>query len=205
MTNQDLVFALHAFALASVQLSQIFIYDRGTQGSINKLWIIFLIACYLAVFVDWGIDVFSHPLPNSANTILMMGYAKAAITFVKYLPQVYLNWKRQSTVGWSLENVMLDLTGGSLSLTQEILNSVALDKPFFEPGAFNAVKFMLSITSILFDSIFLFQHYVLYRGNRPKDEVKNIDEGETENEDGKGMLDGKQHAIAPTPSDMSST
>ena len=121
------------------------------------------------MFVDWSIDVFGHPLPVSANTILMMGYAKAAITFVKYLPQVYLNWKRKSTDGWSLENVLLDLTGGTLSLLQETLNSVALGQPFFEPGAFNAVKFILSITSILFDSIFLFQHYVLYRGNKPRD------------------------------------
>ena len=45
----------------------------------------------------------------------MMGYAKAAITFVKYLPQVYLNWKRQSVDGFSIENVVLDFTGGSLS------------------------------------------------------------------------------------------
>lgn len=117
----------------------------------------------------------------------MMGYAKAAITFVKYLPQVYLNWKRKSTEGWSLENVLLDLTGGSLSLLQETLNSVALGQPFFEPGAFNAVKFILSITSILFDSIFLFQHYVLYRGNKPKSEAKNIDE--TDYPDGVGILD----------------
>lgn len=29
-------------------------------------------------------------------------------------------------------------------------------------GAFNFVKFMLSVMSIIFDSIFLFQHYVLY-------------------------------------------
>ena len=49
VTNQDLVFALHAFALSSVQLSQIFIYDRGQQGNINILWIAFLIATYFAV------------------------------------------------------------------------------------------------------------------------------------------------------------
>jgi hypothetical protein len=30
-------------------------------------------------------------------------------------------------------------------------------------GSFNVVKFMLSVMSIIFDSIFLFQHYVLYR------------------------------------------
>jgi len=66
---------------------------------------------------------------------------------------------------------MLDLAGGSLSLLQETLNSVALSQPFFEPGAFNAVKFILSVCSIVFDSIFLFQHYVLYRGNHIKKEL----------------------------------
>ena len=84
--NQDLVFALHAFALSSVQLAQIFIYDRGQQGEINRGWIVFLIGTYLAVFTVWSIEVFDHPLPNGVNTLLVTGYCKAAITFVKYLP-----------------------------------------------------------------------------------------------------------------------
>ena len=88
------MFALHAFALSSVQLTQIFMYDRGQQGDISKFWIIFLICCYISWIVVWCIEVFDHPLPDSADTFLMMGYCKAAITFVKYLPQVYLNWKR---------------------------------------------------------------------------------------------------------------
>ena len=55
-------------------------------------WILFLLGCYLAITVDWSIEVFNNPLPHTANTFLMMGYAKAAITFVKYVPQVFLNW-----------------------------------------------------------------------------------------------------------------
>eukprot|EP00353_Schmidingerella_taraikaensis_P019358 CAMPEP_0185609892 /NCGR_PEP_ID=MMETSP0436-20130131/11106_1 /TAXON_ID=626734 ORGANISM="Favella taraikaensis, Strain Fe Narragansett Bay" /NCGR_SAMPLE_ID=MMETSP0436 /ASSEMBLY_ACC=CAM_ASM_000390 /LENGTH=230 /DNA_ID=CAMNT_0028242389 /DNA_START=8 /DNA_END=700 /DNA_ORIENTATION=+ len=154
ITNQDLVFALHAFALSSVQLSQIFIYDRGQQGDISKFWIIFLIANYVTVLVVWGIEVFNGPLPNSADTFLMMGYCKAAITFVKYLPQVYLNWSRKSCEGFSWENVVLDFMGGSLSFLQSAVKSIALGEPFFDAGAFNLVKFILSITSIFFDSIF---------------------------------------------------
>ena len=100
--------------------------QRGNQGNINKFWIIFLICCYIAVFIDWGIEVFDHPLPNSADTFLIMGYAKAAITFVKYLPQVYLNWKRQSCEGWSIENVVLDFMGGSLSFLQSAVLSIGL-------------------------------------------------------------------------------
>lgn len=48
-------------------------------------------------------------------TIRMAGYSKAGVTLIKYMPQVYLNWKRKSTVGWSLENVMLDFLGGAFS------------------------------------------------------------------------------------------
>ena len=103
------------FSMILIVLLIDFILQRGNQGDINKFWIIFLICCYIAVFVDWGIEVFDHPLPNATDTFLIMGYAKAAITFVKYLPQVYLNWSRQSCDGWSFENVILDFMGGSLS------------------------------------------------------------------------------------------
>jgi len=194
VSNQDLVFALHAFALSSVQLAQIFIYDRGVQGNINKFWILFLIANYIVVFVVWAIEVFGHPLPTSTNTLLMMGYCKAAITFVKYLPQVYLNWKRKSVEGFSIENVVLDFMGGSLSFAQSALKAIALGEPFFEPGAFNLVKFILSICSIFFDSIFFIQ-FCLYRNNKktkPAPEFAPVD-----GEDSKGILD-RDYAVAPS-------
>jgi len=111
----DLVFALHAFALSSVQLAQIFMYERGNQGDI-KIWVIaLLIVEYLTIFIVFIVEITGHPLNDHWDTVLVCGYAKALITFVKYLPQVYLNYKRKSTVGWSLANVLLDFTGGSLS------------------------------------------------------------------------------------------
>lgn len=115
-------------------------------------------------------EVSGHPIKNlNWDTFLVMGYCKAAISFVKYVPQVYLNYSRQSTVGWSLANVMLDLTGGVLSFLQILIDAVALGEPVFTGESFNIVLFILSCMSILFDSIFLFQHYVLYRDswNKP--------------------------------------
>jgi hypothetical protein len=32
------------------------------------------------------------------------------------IPQAYINYQRKSTEGWSIENILLDLTGGVLSL-----------------------------------------------------------------------------------------
>mmetsp|Transcript_29976 Transcript_29976/g.45836 ORF Transcript_29976/g.45836 Transcript_29976/m.45836 type:complete len:237 (+) Transcript_29976:142-852(+) len=162
----DIFFALHAFALSSLQFTQIFLYDRGKQKGINYWIVAFLVVIALLVNIFFTVEAIKpEDINQQWGTIRMCGYSKAAITFVKYMPQVYLNWKRKSTVGWSLENVLLDFTGGSFSLAQQIIGSVALGKPFFDPTdqGFNIVKFLLSIFAIMFDLIFMFQHYVLYR------------------------------------------
>lgn len=51
------------------------------------------------------------------------GYIKLAITLIKYVPQAVMNYRRKSTVGWSIGNILLDFTGGTLSMLQMILNS----------------------------------------------------------------------------------
>ena len=50
-----------------------------------------------------------------------MGYFKLAISNLKYLPQLYWNYVRKSTKGWSIFNIILDLTGGLLSFGQMFL------------------------------------------------------------------------------------
>ena len=49
-------------------------------------WIIFLVTAYVVVLTDWMIEITGHPRPDTGNTFLMLGYCKAGITFVKYLP-----------------------------------------------------------------------------------------------------------------------
>ena len=91
-------------------------YDRGEQTSINKYIVAFLVFLYLCAFTTYIFEISDHPIKNlNWDTFLVMGYCKAAISFVKYVPQVYLNYSRKSTVGWSLANVILDFMGGTLS------------------------------------------------------------------------------------------
>lgn len=52
-----------------------------------------------------------------------LSYIKLAITLIKYVPQAVLNFRRKSTVGWSIENILLDFTGGMLSMLQMLLNA----------------------------------------------------------------------------------
>lgn len=83
----DLVFAIHALALSSVQYAQVFIYDRGKQKDTNLYVVGFLIFLWVCVITTYLVEVCGHPITNlSWDTFLVMGYAKAAISFVKYLP-----------------------------------------------------------------------------------------------------------------------
>ena len=50
------------------------------------------------------------------DLLYFLSWIKLYISFVKYMPQAYINFKRKSTVGWAIENILLDLMGGTLSL-----------------------------------------------------------------------------------------
>lgn len=171
----DLVFALHAFLLSSVQFSQAFIYERGQQKTFALWAVVLLIVEWITLtvvfFLEGIIDI--GLLPVAFNTFRVAGYNKAVITFLKYMPQVYLNYSRKSTVGWSILNIMLDFTGGSLSILQQVIDMCYRglsdgDWSFFGSGgdAFNIVKFLLGVMSCFFDIIFFIQHFVLYRNAR---------------------------------------
>jgi uncharacterized protein with PQ loop repeat len=45
------------------------------------------------------------------------------VTFVKYIPQVILNFKNKSTQGWSIGQILFDFSGGILSLSQLIIDA----------------------------------------------------------------------------------
>lgn len=79
--------------------------------------------------------------------------------------QALLNAKRRSTDGWQINNVLLDLAGGALSLAQIGLNAFARADPSVITG--NPAKIGISAISIGFDILFILQHYVFYpQGSR---------------------------------------
>lgn len=77
------------------------------------------------------------------------------------MPQVALNYKRQSTEGWKIGTILLDLAGGVLSMVQLVLDSSLQGDWSGITG--NPVKLLLGNITIFFDAIFCIQHYVLYR------------------------------------------
>ena len=77
--------------------------------------------------------------------------------------QAYFNYRRKSTSGWSIGNIILDFTGGSFSIAQMFLLAYNYDDWGSIFGDFT--KFGLGLFSIIFDIFFMIQHYVLYRNH----------------------------------------
>ena len=82
------------------------------------------------------------------------------------MPQAYFNYRRKSTEGWSIHNILLDFTGGSFSFAQNIIDTIRgqtiiIDDPT-QNHSLNIAKYALSFISIIFDIIFMTQHYCLY-------------------------------------------
>ncbi|KAL9537051.1 hypothetical protein MBANPS3_012130 [Mucor bainieri] len=109
------------------------------------------------------------------DLLYYLSYIKLTISLIKYMPQAWLNFKRKSTIGWSIHNILLmvgedtasnlfllqDCTGGVLSITQLLLDAYLSGDWSGVSG--NPVKLGLGLQSIAFDIIFIVQHYILYR------------------------------------------
>lgn len=154
----DIVFAVHATVATILTIIQCFIYERGDQRvSITARGIIGIFGVFLFISLILSATNVIHWL----DFLYFCSYVKLTITLIKYMPQAYMNYQRKSTVGWSIGNILLDFTGGTLSMLQMILNSHNYNdwvSIFGDP-----TKFGLGLFSVVFDIFFIIQHYVLYR------------------------------------------
>lgn len=98
---------------------------------------------------------------STLQFLYALSYVKLAVTLSKYVPQVELNIRRRSTMGWSIDNVLLDLTGGTLSLINLFLDA-ACENDWTKVSG-DPVKFGLGFVSMVFDVVFIVQHYGIYR------------------------------------------
>ncbi len=94
------------------------------------------------------------------------------------MPQVWINYKRQSTDGWSIEQILLDMSGGILSIVQLFID--ASFQPDWSGVTGNPVKLGLGNISIFFDLIFITQHYLLYRHPEEGKAAEAVGGGEEE-------------------------
>eukprot|EP01028_Stygiella_incarcerata_P013029 TRINITY_DN81072_c0_g1_i1.p1 TRINITY_DN81072_c0_g1~~TRINITY_DN81072_c0_g1_i1.p1 ORF type:complete len:318 (+),score=49.36 TRINITY_DN81072_c0_g1_i1:91-954(+) len=160
----DVIFSLHAVVLVLFQIFQCFIYDRGDQ-KVSKTCKIqsAIVWLYIAVAVSLGLA----GTITYYQMLVLLSFVKVWASFIKYTPQAYLNWLRKSTVGWNIVNVLLDFSGGVLSIMQMVF--LAIDQDDSNQITGNPAKLGLGVESLFFDAIFVFQHYALYTDRRDLD------------------------------------
>ncbi|KAJ9460710.1 Cystinosin-like protein [Diplonema papillatum] len=175
--TNDVFFALHAELLTALTFCQIFMYERGDQ----RFHILPLLGTvvFMIVFALWFIDLVvkggrydDRPRPWIWIDFLNgLSWVKLGISVVKYTPQVYLNYRRKRTTGWNIWNVLLDFTGGSLSVAQLFMDCISQNDWSGVSG--DPVKFGLGLCSMVFDTIFMYQHYFLYPANNALDVARD--------------------------------
>ncbi|KAJ2558291.1 hypothetical protein EV175_000859 [Coemansia sp. RSA 1933] len=149
----DLFFSYHALMICLVALAQSFYYKRSPtqQASQTVQW--YFYGTLTGLILVWCFS-------TTYNAVYFLSFIKLGCSLVKYIPQAWLNYTRRSTVGWSIHNIILDFTGGTLSFAQLILDAVRAGNVAEALG--NPVKLGLGLVSIAFDVLFMTQHYVLY-------------------------------------------
>ncbi|KAF2641640.1 L-cystine transporter-like protein [Massarina eburnea CBS 473.64] len=186
----DFLFAAHGAVMCVIIYSQFYpriwgfrvgSRQRASQAVLSIFWacvLCILVVTLLAQFegTDRGYDPASWAW---IDVIYVLGYVKLLTVVVKYTPQAWVNYKRKSTQGWSIYTILLDFTGGWLSLAQLFIDSALQNDWSGVTG--NPVKFGLGNITIIFDIIFILQHYVLYR--HPAKSVEEEEEGEGDNDD----------------------
>ena len=155
--TNDVFFGLHAVAATVITLLQMAVYERGTQV-VSRPAVAMLAAVVLAAVVAGGLA--AAGTISVLTMLLTLSYLKLSISLTKYFPQAVLNFQRRSTEGWSIHNVLLDFVGGLLSVAQLVLDCTVTGDWSGVRG--DPVKFGLGFTSMVFDVIFMTQHYVLY-------------------------------------------
>ncbi|KAK0396060.1 hypothetical protein QR680_001549 [Steinernema hermaphroditum] len=170
----DVVFASHALFACIVTAVQCFLYERGTQRvSYICIGLSSVFGLFAAVSVVLAIvDVFSW-----LQFINNLSYVKMAVTLCKYVPQAILNYRRKSTIGWSIGNVLLDFAGGSMDICQMVLQAVNTDDWSGFYG--NPVKFGLGLVSIVFD-VFFMVNDAIYEGINNSATSTTISQGNIE-------------------------
>ncbi|KAA8643552.1 putative L-cystine transporter [Aspergillus tanneri] len=167
----DFAFAVHAVVLSALTYTQFWPIIWGFRVSrfqkVSKpvaglFWgSIVAVGIVIAIVLAKGPDQGYNPSSWAwIDVIYTLSYVKLIITIVKYVPQAWVNYKRKSTDGWSIVQILLDLFGGVLSLVQLVLDSSFQNDWSGITG--NPVKFLLSNVTILFDLVFVVQHYILY-------------------------------------------
>jgi len=160
--SNDVAFSVHAMILSFIYLVQIVYYGESRCSFPLKFTTWLLVLGMGIPTAVTPILIYTGYLPESRwlDYFYILSFFKICCTLTKYSKQVVLNWKRKSTSGWNIWYNFCEMSGGSLSMLQIMLDSWDMQDITGITG--NLAKFALGFATIFFDAIFFTQHYVLY-------------------------------------------
>ncbi|PVU97196.1 hypothetical protein BB561_000693 [Smittium simulii] len=149
----DVFFAVHSLIISVVIMIQYFFYEKEEYQVLSGSAKLIMISSFTIMAAVITFD-------SIYMLLIVSSYLKLALTVMKYIPQAYTNYKRKSTDGWSVVNVLCDLIGGVLSCAQLLIDAVIEGN--IRLAFNNPAKLALAIISVSFDILFVIQHYILY-------------------------------------------
>lgn len=172
----DVVFGMLTIASSVVVIGQCKLYKSGGQ-KVSQTCKIILGTIFVFLFIVLIITLSS----NALHWIDFLTYASFVkiFTCTKYVPQVYMNFKRRSTSGFSIGVVILDINGGLFSIAQMVADSYNFDDWSSFSG--NPTKFIVGVFTLVFDVIIIIQHYMCYRNSQPWEQIPSEDDENDEN------------------------
>ncbi|KAL0549514.1 hypothetical protein IC582_013998 [Cucumis melo] len=116
----DVFFPSHAILLIFVVTLQIVFFERGNQ-KVSK--------AAIGIFVSvWFFAACCVLIASSTHSwlwlISMFNSIQVFMTLIKCSPQAFMNFSRKSTVGFSIDPIVLDLIGGVTTLVQMSVQSI---------------------------------------------------------------------------------
>ncbi|KAI5924820.1 cystinosin [Camillea tinctor] len=191
----DVAFAAHAVVLTAILNTQYFMpwlwgFERAPGARPTRPMAaaftgsLALVGLVIVVVAAQPADADPRTAWAWLDVIYVISYVKVAMTVIKYAPQLRYNWQNRSTEGWSISQILLDFTGGVLSLAQLGIDSYLQHDWSGVYG--NPVKFLLSNVSIIYDVCFIAQHYVLFsdrgKGAKSGERERLLERGDEDNE-----------------------
>ncbi|GMN42654.1 hypothetical protein TIFTF001_011863 [Ficus carica] len=130
--------------------------ERGSQ-TVSKISLAIVSVVWLIAGVCFFIALPAH---SWLWLISIFNSIQVFMTVIKYIPQAFMNFRRKSTDGFSIGNILLDFTGGVANYAQMAVQSI--DQNSWVNFYGNIGKTLLSLISIFFDLLFICQHFLLY-------------------------------------------
>jgi len=177
---QDIFFSVHSLVVNLFYMGQSWYYNGRPPfvaiGYFCRVYIFISIMILIAhvVFALFGwISWVSVPgavdergiAEDTWSVAECMGIIKAVITVIKYPSQVVFNYDRQSTQGMNVLGFVMDLTGGTAAIAQNLSDSIVFNDFAFMTA--NLPKVIVAGSSVFWDVFLIIQGYFLYPNREP--------------------------------------